>query len=313
MSDPVLSAGKYSIGTAKSGGDSSALVYGGRLASDTGILISLTEIDTGTLTVQDQNVTGHDGMLFGVDTLPGMIITQTGLAYVPGQAAAAMDAYAALAGKWNDPAVRLTMGAIQVLRAWYPGSGTVRRAYGRGRRIAPTMGLAFTGQVPFTAQFQAADNSWYSDTEFSIELTQVPSFAGTLVPPMTPPYQLSATTNFQQNTAQNTGSNSTWPVISITGPVSFPVLTYVNTPVKIGYNGSLAQGETLVIDTQPWKRTALKNGKNVAGLLSGDPMIGLQLQPGSTLMHFSGQDFTGSSTCVVKWRNATPMIGGTTS
>jgi hypothetical protein len=39
-------------------------------------------------------------------------------------------------------------------------------------------------------------------------------------------------------------------------------------------------------------------------------MISLQAWPGSTVVRFTGQDFTGTSTCVIKWRNAFTMIGG---
>jgi hypothetical protein len=100
-------------------------------------------------------------------------------------------------------------------------------------------------------------------------------------------------------------------VITFAGPITNPGLVYAGTPVSVGYTGVLASGDTLVIDTRPWARTALKNGASVAGLLTGDPMIALQLQPGSTIMQFTGQDFTGTATCTVTWRSATLMIGGT--
>jgi hypothetical protein len=305
MADPVLSAGQYSIGV---DGSATALVYG---VGANALYISTTETDTGSLAVQDQTVVGHDGLLFGVDTQPGMVITQTGFAYSPAQGKTALDNYAALAGKWNDPAVRLAMGAVQVFRAFYPISNSVRRCYGRGRKIMPTYGLVNQGVVSFTSQFQASDNTWYSDVQSALQLTMVPSLRGTLVPPFTPPYQIAATTNNQQNTAVNTGSLPTWPVFTFTGPITNPVLTYVNTPVSIGYTGSLANGATLVIDTRPWNRSALLNGKSAAGNLSGDPMISLQLQPGSTVVKFGGQDFTGTASCLMQWRSAFLSIGGT--
>src|SRR5215467_414938 len=161
MADPALSAGQYSIGKP---GDSSALIFG----AGTSVLVASTQTDTGSLNVQDQAVTGHDGTLFGVDTLPGMIVTQTGQA-MASTGAAAMDAYSALSGAWNDPAVRLASGTVQVLRARYPGSGVTRRCYGRGRKIMPTYGWVTQGVVQFTSQFQAADNTWYDDTAVSIE------------------------------------------------------------------------------------------------------------------------------------------------
>ncbi|HEY2638448.1 MAG TPA: hypothetical protein VGI66_01005 [Streptosporangiaceae bacterium] len=309
MAEPVLSSGQYALSSVVNGVEGSSFVYGGR--GPTGTLVGNTQADPGTLTVQDQAVVGHDGILFGVDTLPGMIVTQTGQVWMPNQVAACMDAYSTLAGVWNDPAVRLANGAHQIFRAFYPGSSVTRRCYGRGRKIMPTLGQAYAGLIPFTAQFQAADNTWYSDVEFALNLTQVPSYrGGGIVPPVTPPYQMVAQTNFQQNVIANTGSLPTWPVITFTGPISYPGLTYVNTPVSIGYNGILKASDTLVIDTRPWNRTALLNGISVAGAITGNPMISLQAWPGSTVVRFTGQDFTGTSTCVIKWRNAFTMIGG---
>jgi hypothetical protein len=148
VADPTLALGQYSIG--KDGGP--AFVYGRGANS---IQVQDTQFDTGAVVVQDQAVTGHDGMVFGIDTLPGSVITQQGYSYTsPAQGALAMDAYAALAGTWNDPSVRLANGAVQVFRAYYPGSNVVRRCYGRGRKIVPVMGRVFQGVVPFTAQFQ---------------------------------------------------------------------------------------------------------------------------------------------------------------
>jgi hypothetical protein len=309
MADPVLATGQYSIG--RDGGP--AMVYGGRAGTIVnGLLVSDTQVDPGTITVQDQAVIGHDGLIFGVDTLPGMVVTQTGAAYFQSQGKSALDAYSQLAGAWNDASIRLASGAVQVFRAFYPVAQSVRRCYGRGRKIAPTHGLANQGIVPWTAQFQAADNSWYADTISSVLLTQVPSLKGTLAPPLTPPYQLAFTTNNQQNTAVNAGQMPTWPVITFTGPVTNPVCQFVNTPVSVGYTGSLRSTDTLVIDTRPWARTAMLNGTtSAAGALNGDPMISLQLQPGATLVKFGGQDFTGTSTCLVSWRSAYLSIGGT--
>jgi len=305
VADPTLGVGQYSIGK---DGSSAAFVYGRGANS---IQIQNTATDTGSVDVQDQAVVGHDGTLFGIDTLPGMVVTQTGFAYSPIPIVNALDAYSALAGAWNDPTVRLADGAVQVLRAFYPGSNVTRRTYGRGRKIMPTMGQVYQGVIPFTSQFQSADNTWYSDVQQSIILSQIPSFRGTLTPPLIPPYQLASQASSQSNTVINTGSLPTWPVIIFHGPISFPGFTFVNTPVIIGYGGILGPTDTLTIDTRPWARTAMLNGTaSVAGLLTGNPMISLQLQPGATVVRFTGQDFTGASTCTVQWRNATLAIGG---
>lgn len=310
MADPTLAAGQYSIGQ---DGSSAAFVYGGTAASGwaNNIQIANTATDTGTVNVQDQAIVGQDGTQFGIDTLPGMVVTQQGQAYAPAAGSTALDAYSALSGAWNAPQFRLADGAVQVLRACYPGSSVVRRTYGRGRKILPTYGLVNQGLVPFTAQFQSADNTWYEDVLSSLTLTSVPSFRGTLAPPWTPPLQLAATSNYQASTLVNSGSLPTWPVITFYGPVSYPGVTFVNTPVSIGYQGILATGQSLAIDTRPWARTALLNsGASVAGYLTGSAMLNMQVQPGATTVHYGGQDFTGQSYVVITWRSATLSIGG---
>jgi hypothetical protein len=309
MAEPSLAQGQYSIGTEMPGGDPNTLVYG----FGTSVLVQNTATDTGSMATQDQAVVGHDGQLFGVDTLPGMVVTQTGVAYVNANGQAALDAYSTLAGKWNDPTVRLTPGATQILRSCYRVSSVTRRCYGRGRKIAPTYGSAFAGAVPWTAQFQASDSTWYSDVEQALTLATVPSYAGTLTFPLTPPFQWASALNYQQNAVINTGSMPTWPVITFTGPISQPGLAYVNTPVSVGYTGVLAAGQSLVIDTRPWRRTALIGTVSAAGQLIGNPMISFQLQPGSTVVRLTGTDYTGSGLCVIRWRNAWQAIGGTTS
>ena len=309
MAEPTLAPGQYSIGTEMPGGDPAVVVYGW----GTTLLVQNTATDPGSMATQDQAVVGHDGQLFGVDTMPGMVVTQTGVAYITANGIAALDAFGTLAGKWNDPAARLSPSAMQLLRAHYPVSSVTRRCYGRGRKIAPTYGMANQGVVPWTAQFQAADTNWYSDVESTLTLTTVPSYFGTLTFPVTPPFQWASALNYQQNLAVNTGSMPTWPVITFTGPLTTPGLVYVNTPVSIGYVGNLAAGQSLVIDTRPWARTAKLAGASVAGLLTGNPMISLQMQPGATLLRLTGTDFTGQASCVVKWRSAFPGIGGSLS
>ncbi len=104
MADPTLASGQYSIGRE---GSSAAFVYG---RGANAIQIQNTATDTGSIVVQDQAVVGHDGTLFGIDTLPGMVITQTGFAYSPIPVVNALDAYSALAGAWNDPAMCRSSG-----------------------------------------------------------------------------------------------------------------------------------------------------------------------------------------------------------
>lgn len=313
MADPTLTTGQYSIGVE---GSSSAFVYGGRGPYANNIQVANTAIDTGTMATQDTPVVGHDGQLFGVDTQPGLLVTQTGQTYVPGNPAAAMDAYSNLAAAWNAPSVRLTDGTVVALRAFYPGSTFARRCYGRGRKILPTLGMGFNGIIPFTAQFQAADDLWYSDTLSQVEMSTLPAYNGGLTFPVTPPFLFATQRISAKAFATNLGPLPTWPVISFRGPQIFPSLSYFGTNVNINFYGALGPADTLVIDTRPWARTVLVNGQaqwqgyRVAGLLTGTPMISLQLQPGTTELVLGGYDFTGKAICTVQWRSAYKLIGG---
>jgi hypothetical protein len=307
---PDITAGQYQI--TRSDG-SNAFAYGSGANS---IQVATTQTDTGTITVQDQPVTGHDGMLFGIDTQPGMVLTHTGYAMTtPATGSSAMNAYSALAGCWNDPVVRLSYGSVQVLRAFYRGASAIRRCYGRGRKIMPAYGQVFQGLVPFTAQFQAADNTWYSDTQFSITLSNYPVSNAGLVLPSTPPHLPPSQPYTTAGVIANAGSLPTWPVFVITGPVTNPVITYTGTPVSIGYTGTLTAGQVLTIDTRPWARTAVIGTLSAAGALSGSALISMQAQPGATVVQFTGTAPAGRSTtpgtCTIQWRNATLAIGGT--
>jgi hypothetical protein len=308
---PDITAGQYQITRADG---SNAFAYG---AGANSIQVQSTATDTGTITVQDQPVTGHDGMLFGIDTQPGMVITQTGLAMTtPATGSSAMNAYSALAGCWNDPVVRLNYGSVQVLRAFYRGAAGIRRCYGRGRKIMPAYGQVFQGLVPFTAQFQCADNTWYGDTLNSVTLSSYPVSVRGLVTPTTTPVATPSPAYTSSGVISNAGSLPTWPVITITGPVSNPAVTYTGTPVSIGYTGFISAVQSLVIDTRPWARTCLLGGTSMAGQLAGSAMISMQAQPGATVVTFTGNApyarSTTLATCTIAWRNATLAIGGST-
>jgi len=307
MADPTLSFGQYSIGKDLSGGDSAALVYGRGAGS---IQCNQFQVQAGAIAAQDQPLIGADGQQFGIDAQAGAVYTQTGFAYTsPATGVAAMDAYSVLAAKWNDQAIRLVNTSLQVLRASYPGSSVVRRAFGRGRQIQPALGQVFQGLVPFTAQFQAADNNWYTDAEQSVVVGIPPSFRFSFTFPATPPYQYAASHTATGSVTVG-GVVPTWPRIQITGPVGNPSVTFLDRGLSIGYSGFIGLGQSLIIDTRPWARTSLLAGASAAAGLTGTSLINLKLQPGTTQFQYTGVDFTGASFCTVFWRNAWLLPGG---
>jgi hypothetical protein len=128
----------------------------------------------------------------GVDFLPGMAITYTGQALAQNDPTTALDSYEAFSAAWTNQAVRRTPGATSVLRLSYPGSGGVRRAYGRGRSVTPTLGLVKQGWLGFVAEFDACDNSFYDDVLQTLRLGTALATTGGVAPPLTPPVVLAA-------------------------------------------------------------------------------------------------------------------------
>lgn len=172
MSDPVLTAGQYSI---------DGLVYG----EGTNIRISQTSIDLGTLVKQDVQLVNNDGRIMGIDFFPGMAITQTGQSLNPGDPISTLNSFETLHAAWFNENIRWKPGAYSVLRMNYPGSSATRRVYGRGRALTPTLGMVKRGWIGFVSQFDAVDSNFYSDSVSSVVLGTAPATSG-ITPPLTP-------------------------------------------------------------------------------------------------------------------------------
>lgn len=181
MSDPVLSSGQYSI---------DGLVFG---VGQT-ILIAKTEIQPGSSVNQDTQLVGNDGRRFGFDVFPGMAIAFTGQAFQQGGTGTAqLNAYDSFAAAWETKNTRWQSGAVSTLRMHYPGSSVTRRVYGRGRNCTPVLGSVTQGYIPFTADFDCADNVFYGDVLNSFTVgTAIAFTGGGVAPPLTPPVALAA-------------------------------------------------------------------------------------------------------------------------
>jgi hypothetical protein len=149
-----------------------ALLFG----NGTLIRVQQTAYDPGSPAVQDAAVVQGDGVRMGVDTMPITSITLTGIILAGnGQPGLALDTYEALAAAWMNEDIRAAPGAYSVLRIRYPGSPGTRSVFGRGRKIAPTLGSVRQGVIPFTAQFDCASPYFYTDGDSTLTLTMMPS------------------------------------------------------------------------------------------------------------------------------------------
>jgi hypothetical protein len=339
MASPTI-AGQYAIDGLVFGGPTAPFAAGIAIA-ETAIIPATTnvqDVSTGGVgsffggayaLVEDSNVSGVDGLQFGIDTLPGLQIQFTGNVVTPGYQGSGqsiLDAYNAFAAAWNNPTVRLTAGAVSILQLYYYGSSGVYFLYGRGRQLTPTLGKVKRGVIPFVATFQAADPNFYANTPSQLVLGVTPgggivsSGGGGLLQPksLTAPFATGTPIvggggTATSGNANNTGPVPTYPVITFYGPTTNPLLTQTQTGKTIGYNGSLRLGDSFVIDTRPWARTALLNGSPQAnGLIGSGKMADFVLPAGLTALAYSA-GITGGATnlqrCVIQWWTPSPGIG----
>ncbi|MET8848046.1 hypothetical protein [Amycolatopsis sp. NPDC004625] len=98
----------------------------------------------------------------------------------------------------------------------------------------------------------------------------------------------------------NTGTATSFPVFTVTGPVTNPTLTNPATGDVIAYTGLVDVGQALVIDTSPFSRSVALNGVDRSGFLASAQWI--EISPGSQAsVQFSG---TGAGSVTATWQYA---------
>ncbi|MEC3974733.1 phage distal tail protein [Amycolatopsis sp. H20-H5] len=98
----------------------------------------------------------------------------------------------------------------------------------------------------------------------------------------------------------NPGSAITWPTFTFTGPLVNPSVTDPATGNTVAYNGTVAAGQTLVIDCSPFTRSVKLNGIDRSGALSSAQWISIPAG-GTTVAQFAG---TGVGTLTATWQYA---------
>jgi hypothetical protein len=274
------------------------------------VTIEQVEVDAPAAVTQDTPLILADGQAFGMDAMSGRTVTFTGHVLDEDDPQSVFSGYAALVAAWNNPAVRLIPRAVSVLRYRFPGLDGTVLVYGRGRAIAPVLYSKGINLIGFTAAFSTSDPLFYDDDEQQLAMSLAwADPGGGVAPPVAPPVLLAGPGGPRAGVAVNAGPEATWPTITFTGPVTNPVLTYVDQALFVGLTGDLASGESVTLDTRPWARSATGNLQaSYAGRLTGSRLMDMALPPGATQLSFSGQDDTGSATCTFAWRSASQIF-----
>ena len=241
----------------------------------------------------------QDGRAFGMDYRGGRTITfDMG---IRGRTPEAVrEEASALQRAWRADAVRQTPGAVAELRIHY--NGRERLVYGRPRRLALDFSeVAVNQYVGVVADFACVDDLFYAPDLNGVGFGIVPSLGGGLTAPLRSPLSTTATSDRSQG-FRVSSEMPAWPIITVDGPISNAVVT-IGPDVRIEVRQDIGVGETVVIDTQPWARTAIRNGTaNVAGSLRGTRLSQASLLSGAYDVGLKGTDPTGTAAVRVDWR-----------
>lgn len=285
------------------GEDPDAYVFG------RGCPVAVTDFDPagfGDLTAGDKTAPGTNGTRFGRDTRAGKVLTFE-MSVNTEDPATGRATWQAITSRWDAEAVRALPGAVVPLRMRLPGSAALR-LYGRPRSLTPAnTKLIRAGRVDLVADFQAAENStFYADAEKSLTLSLLPNLSdGGISFPLDFPLSFVAGSEARPQGAVNAGDTATWPVIEIHGPVTNPAIEFVGTGLVLTLSTVLAFDQVATIDTRPWVAAVTRqDGASLAGALVGPRLAEFRLPVGATTVAFRGIDLTGTSSCVVRWRDA---------
>ena len=249
----------------------------------------------------------EDGGFPGVDLLSSRKVSIEAGIRTPGDPATGLDLLAQLQRAALDRSVRLTPGALAVLRTKLPGR-PVRRLYGRVRGAEPaSMAQAVHGWIPITIDFTATDPAWQSDDAQSLTLpldvsNDAQGFKAPMVAPITTGVSNPAT---RPGWVHNAGDAPAWPQLTINGPVTNPRVWIVETGRYLELAVTLGAGESVSIETRPGTRWVLRNGGNAAtALTSGSRLDLFTIPPGTSEVRWTATDYTNTCRLAVTWRDA---------
>jgi hypothetical protein len=269
-----------------------------------GQAVQVSTFDPGSFELRAQDVDSPIGdyRLFGTDhrTPPVWSWSMWTNTFTPGDAMGWVDL---LNQVWNNN-VRRTPGAVVPLT--YSLAGRRRVIFGRPRRFTAVPDRINMGRVHITADFSLAEDAYYDDDELSIQISMPGGFAGGsgLVIPATVPWVFTSGPSPRTETMKIAGSAPTWVSAEIFGPVANPWLAIGD--LTIGLTGSVAAGQSITLSGRPWESGVRRSdGAWVPQMLDPRARLSqLRLDPGEYSVTYAGTDNTGTSRCVVSWRNA---------
>jgi hypothetical protein len=145
----------------------------------------------------------------------------------------------------------------------------------------------------------ASDPAIYGTTEHTLTLT--PATGGSFTVPFIVPFTLSGGTS-GEGTAANGGDLNTYPVITLSGPLTNPTIRNVTTGLSMQLQMTILTGATVVIDMQ--NKTIIQDGSinQLDKMTAGSDWW--WLQPGNNTIRLTTSTSAQTGTAVLSWHDA---------
>ncbi len=171
------------------------------------------------------------------------------------------------------------------------------------RRAIPTDFEWSVGHHRATLQFAASDPKRYAVNESTSPTVGLPSpGVGGLTFPLTFPLAFGTPGTPGSTTVTNAGEAPTWPIYTLTGPITGPIITTGISVLRFATDFELALGQTIVIDTDT--RSVLLDGVARPDVLTQREWAYLPAGV-PTVVAFNGQgSYDPAAGLQVTWRSA---------
>jgi len=248
-----------------------------------------------TLRVQDANRGYQDGMFSGRDFLGGRTITIQ-MQILPGNGQTAPQNFNTL-----QTALIPQQSGTTPLQFQLSPAGGLQFINARVRSRKTVVDPDYTyGLIRAEYTFFCPDPRYYDNTTQTATMTYTTPTGRTY--PRVYPLTYGGGSNTQSVQITNSGYINTYPVITIYGPVTNPVVGNSTTNQAISFNYTMAQSDIITIDLL--NRTVLLNGNPARNLLLGSSQW-FAAQPGVNQFYFVGTGTTyGITNATVQWNNA---------
>ena len=271
-----------------------SFVFGGA-----GSVYQVTEVDglesLPEIRNQDDNRGYNDGMFTGRDFLGGRNLTFEILTFA-GNGNSAQTNFNLL----QAALIPQTSGTTTLSFQLSPSDVTYQfsaRVRGRQTKIDPDYTYGF---IRSQVTFFCPDPRYYSDTATTASMSPSPPLGRTY----NRTYNLTyGGGSISTSTAiTNSGNWTTYPTITITGPVTNPTIGNITTGQYMTVNYNLTNTDTLVIDLN--QKLVTLNGTSARNLVAGNSQW-FGAPPGVSNFMFTGTNYTvGLTSCVVSYRSA---------